>query len=169
MDATDSSPHDLHLLKPAAKATVTRFDRTAPRRYLSGVSDALFPSGRWVGYYTYESPADRHRMTMQIEFNEGRMTGEGTDDVATFEISGRYDAVSCACDWTKVYPASHQVAYHGYREGKGIWGRWEIGLLAHGGFHIWPWARGEGEDQVESAGAVMLANTALKLESAEAC
>jgi len=97
-------------------------------------------------------------MSLHLEFSEGRVTGEGDDDIGSFQVRGRYDAGSCECNWTKTYPASHEVVYHGYREGKGIWGRWEIGLLAHGGFHIWPRTTGEGDEAAESAGEVMLAN-----------
>ena len=50
------------------------------------------------------------------------------------------------CHWTKTYLGSHEVFYRGFREGKGIWGTWEIGggLWGRGGFHIWPKAAGEG-------------------------
>jgi hypothetical protein len=41
------------------------------------------------------------------------------------------------------------VFYRGFREGKGIWGTWEISVIGHGGFHIWPLAAGEGEHNVE--------------------
>ena len=44
----------------------------------------------------------------------------------------------------------HDVAYRGFREGKGIWGTWEINTLAHGGFQIWPKRHGEGEAETES-------------------
>src|SRR5258708_16717409 len=53
-------------------------------------------------------------------------------------IKGRYDSSSRECFWMKTYPGSHVVFYWGYREGKGIWGRWEIAMDCHGGFHIWP-------------------------------
>jgi hypothetical protein len=42
------------------------------------------------------------------------------------------------------------VAYRGFREGKGIWGTWEITVLNRGGFHIWPKRAGEGEAETES-------------------
>jgi hypothetical protein len=42
------------------------------------------------------------------------------------------------------------VFYRGFREGKGIWGTWEIKLRNHGGFHIWPKRVGEGETQAEA-------------------
>src|SRR5262249_6411253 len=64
--------------------------------------------------------------------------GDGNDDIGRFLIRGKYDAVNRECHWTKTYPGSHDVHYRGFREGKGIWGTWEIGLFAHGGFHIWP-------------------------------
>jgi hypothetical protein len=97
-------------------------------------------------------------MTLHLEFSEGRLHGEGNDDIGAFMIDGHYDAESCECYWTKTYPGSHAVVYHGYREGKGIWGRWEMGLLAHGGFHIWPRGAGEGTEQAQSSEEVMLAN-----------
>ena len=58
--------------------------------------------------------------------------------VGRFLISGRYDCANLECWWTKTYPGSHDVHYRGFREGKGIWGTWEIGLHSRGGFHIWP-------------------------------
>jgi hypothetical protein len=77
-------------------------------------------------------------MDLDLTFANGSMTGDGIDDVGRFLIKGRYDASSCDCHWTKTYVGAHDVFYRGFREGKGIWGRWEIGVIAHGGFHIWP-------------------------------
>ncbi len=101
------------------------------------MSDSLFPSGPWTGFYNY-TPGDKHRMDLDLTFANGALTGDGNDDIGHFLINGRYDAQTCECRWTKTYAGSHDVFYQGYREGKGIWGRWEIGLLNHGGFHIWP-------------------------------
>lgn len=92
-------------------------------------------------------------MDLSLSFLDGVIYGEGTDDVGAFLIHGRYDAASRECDWVKTYPGSHQVNYHGFREGKGIWGRWDIGLFGHGGFHIWPLGEGCVETAVEKAGA----------------
>ena len=77
-------------------------------------------------------------MELQLRFVDGRLRGEGTDDIGPFVIVGRYDAESAECDWLKTYPDKHAVFYQGFREGKGIWGRWDIGPSGHGGFHIWP-------------------------------
>jgi hypothetical protein len=45
------------------------------------------------------------------------------------------------CHWTKTYVAKHDVFYRGFREGKGIYGKWEIKTKSHGGFNIWPVGR----------------------------
>lgn len=114
------------------------------------MSDAEFPSGPWIGFYTY-APSDKHRMDLHLDFSGGCVAGDGNDDVGRFLIRGSYDASSRECYWTKTYPGSHDVYYRGFREGKGIWGTWEIMAFAHGGFHIWP--RGQREGDAERAAA----------------
>ncbi|MCS7338460.1 MAG: hypothetical protein NZ739_09540 [Verrucomicrobiae bacterium] len=101
------------------------------------MSDELFPSGPWVGFYTY-SPGEKHYMELELTFASGQVTGTGLDDVGPFIINGRYDSANMECWWTKTYPGSHDVFYRGFREGKGIWGVWEITAFHRGGFHIWP-------------------------------
>jgi len=113
------------------------------------VSDALFPSGPWTGFYNY-SPKDKHRMDLGLTFAAGKMTGDGNDDIGRFTIRGQYDAQSLECSWIKTYVGAHDVFYRGFREGKGIWGTWEIMPHCRGGFHIWPKRIGEGETQSES-------------------
>jgi hypothetical protein len=116
------------------------------------VSDALFPSGPWTGFYNYR-PGDRHRMELGLTFAHGVMSGDGIDDVGRFLIKGRYDTASGECYWTKRYVGAHDVYYRGFREGKGIWGTWEITIQQHGGFHIWPRGVSEGEARAEGAEA----------------
>jgi hypothetical protein len=77
-------------------------------------------------------------MQLHLTFANGVMSGDGNDDIGRFLIKGRYDSQSAESHWTKSYVGSHDVFYRGFREGKGIWGTWEIGILNHGGFHIWP-------------------------------
>ncbi len=112
------------------------------------MSDSLFPSGPWTGFYNYR-PGDRHRMDLTLTFANGQLDGDGRDDIGIFLIKGRYDAARGECHWTKTYVGAHDVFYRGFREGKGIWGTWEIGLWNHGGFHIWPRGEGSGEAEVE--------------------
>ncbi len=88
-------------------------------------------------------------MDLHLTFAQGRLNGEGTDDIGQFIIRGRYDSGTRECYWTKTYIGSHDVFYRGFREGKGIWGTWEITIQFHGGFHIWPRRAGEGEEQTE--------------------
>jgi hypothetical protein len=90
-------------------------------------------------------------MDLHLNFANGSMSGDGNDDVGRFIIRGKYDTANRECYWTKTYPGSHDVYYRGFREGKGIWGTWEIGVLSHGGFHIWP--KGEHDGETASATA----------------
>ena len=110
------------------------------------MNDDLFPSGPWVGFYNYSSK-DKHRMDLNLAFAGGKVTGDGNDDVGRFVIKGQYDPAARECSWTKTYVGGHDVFYRGFREGKGIWGTWEISLFAHGGFHIWPRQLGEADTQ----------------------
>jgi hypothetical protein len=113
------------------------------------MSEELFPSGPWTGFYNY-GPGDRHRMDLAITFMNGSITGAGADDIGAFAIRGRYDAANLECYWTKSYLGGHDVFYRGFREGKGIWGTWEIRNDSRGGFHIWPRTAGEGETRSEA-------------------
>src|SRR6185503_5598371 len=90
------------------------------------VNHDAFPSGPWTGFYNY-SPKDKHRMDLDLTFAGGKMSGGGNADVG-----------------------AHDVSYRGFREGKGIWGTWEISLFARGGFHIWPKRVGEGETEARA-------------------
>lgn len=89
-------------------------------------------------------------MALQLTFSNGFMSGDGSDDIGRFQIKGRYDTASRECYWTKTYLGAHDVFYRGFREGKGIWGTWEIGIHLHGGFHIWPLQDGEAESEAET-------------------
>ncbi len=116
------------------------------------MSEARFPSGPWKGFYNYRHDITRrHRMELNLNFAKGIIRGEGVDDIGQFLISGRYNAADGECHWTKTYIGSHDVYYRGFREGKGIWGIWEIGAQGHGGFRIWP--KGEGEELAEAEAA----------------
>lgn len=44
---------------------------------------------------------------------------------------------------------AHDVFYKGFREGKGIWGTWEIRKVGRGGFHIWPLGGDGDENEAE--------------------
>jgi hypothetical protein len=132
------------------------FDIEAKSSDISAVSDDVFPSGPWIGSYTYTGDRDRHRMDLALDFGNGTITGEGNDDIGAFVVCGRYDAGNRECHWTKKYVAAHDVYYRGFREGGGIWGVWEVGK-ATGGFKVWPLASGESggeEENVERAETV---------------
>jgi hypothetical protein len=106
-------------------------------------TDPRFPSGPWRGFFLMAHLPGRHQMELQLTFRQGVMTGEGRDMIGPFLIRGRYNTDDGKCRWTKRYIEKHDVAYHGYNEGKGIWGLWEIPPTWRGGFHIWPEAMGD--------------------------
>lgn len=101
------------------------------------MSDSDFVSGPWTGFYTYTVIPIKCRTDVCFTFERGRITGEGNDNVGPFIISGTYDTVSRECYWTKTYVGARDVFYRGFREGKGIWGTWEIGQRWRGGFQLW--------------------------------
>ena len=105
-------------------------------------------------------------MDLQLTFASGNMSGDGADDIGRFLIKGRYDAASHECYWTKSYLGAHDVFYRGFREGKGIWGTWEITIRDHGGFHIWPRQAGEGEERAEKDASTEPANAVATQEIA---
>ena len=108
-----------------------------------------FPSGLWTGFYHYGVGTGRHRMDLSLTFLNGNMSGDGSDNVGRFFISGRYDGKSGECYWTKIYIGAHDVYYRGFREGKGIWGLWELAFVS-GGFQIWPLGQEGGQEEAET-------------------
>jgi len=105
------------------------------------MSEANFPSGQWIGFYTYPHRTQRYLMDLILEFRDGAVTGEGADGIGFFGLDGRYYPDEGECNWTKTYYGRHSVDYFGYREKKGIWGTWTI-ATTRGGFHIWPIGEG---------------------------
>jgi hypothetical protein len=76
-------------------------------------------------------------MDLVLTFADHTISGEGNDDIGRFFVSGHFDDTNSEC-------------YRGFREGKGIWGLWELPTES-GGFHIWPLGHGEGDQDQESA------------------
>ncbi len=107
-------------------------------------------------------------MELHLQFREGNLTGEGADDVGQFLIKGRYEVARLECYWTKSYVGAHDVFYRGFREGKGIWGTWEITVRDHGGFHIWPRGSGQGEEQHEGQAQTQTAEAAATVSAVPA-
>lgn len=110
-------------------------------------TDPRFPTGLWRGFFVQTHyPPGRYPTELHLTFREGRIGGEGRDWVGRFVVAGRYDLGDGRCSWSKRYLGRHEVLYHGYNEGKGIWGTWEINesdesensFYVKGGFHIWP-------------------------------
>lgn len=109
-----------------------------------------FPSGPWTGFYNYGRSTRKHRMDLVLMFADHSISGDGDDDIGQFVVSGRFNETNGECYWTKSYIGAHDVYYRGFREGKGIWGLWELPNES-GGFHIWPLGQEEGDQIHESA------------------
>jgi hypothetical protein len=101
------------------------------------MASSLFPSGDWYGFYTYHQHPGRFQMDIRFTFENGRISACGGDPVGEFILSGAYNEETRECQWTKRYLGGHSVLYEGFREGKGIWGTWDLRVVK-GGFHIWP-------------------------------
>ena len=89
-------------------------------------------------------------MDLVLIFADHTVSGNGNDDIGQFILAGRFDDTNGECCWTKIYVGAQEVYYRGFREGKGIWGLWELPNES-GGFHIGPLGQGEGEQNYESA------------------
>ena len=111
------------------------------------MSETNFPSGQWVGFYTYSNRSKRYLMDLILEFRNGAISGEGADGIGLFGIQGKYYPREKECFWLKTYFGRHSVPYTGYREQKGIWGTWTLDVVK-GGFHIWPIGEGTPADEL---------------------
>ncbi len=114
--------------------------------------ESRFPSGAWTGFYLQSWLPGRNTVDMHLTWAEGKLKGKGTDGVGSYTVEGEYEIDTGKCAWTKKYIGRHSVAYRGVNDGHGIWGVWEIRILAglyqdRGGFHIWP----EGTDVSEAS------------------
>ncbi len=112
------------------------------------MNPGTFQSGQWTGFYTYAGSVRRHRMDLLLEFEGGRIDGEGVDDVGAFIVTGRFDASSKECTWRKEYLGMHSVFYEGRGDTRGIRGTWSI-TVENGGFHIRPLPEGGGAGNAE--------------------
>jgi hypothetical protein len=116
------------------------------------LNNAMYPSGEWVGYYTYQAKPNLFPMHLTLNFINGRIQGAGIDNPGTFILEGTYDASSRAA-WLKSYVGKHSVKYEGtFKDGE-ILGEWSMtqtspgrSAPARGGFRIWPLPAGKYSD-----------------------
>jgi len=104
------------------------------------------PSGPWSGYYLYGYAGPKHRMRLVLTFNvDGKIKGNGVDDIGPFAVDGVFDLRTNEVRWTKSYVGAHSVKYGGFYDQKTICGSWNL-MALHGGFWIWPGSAERGED-----------------------
>lgn len=75
-------------------------------------------------------------MHLYLQFEDGKIQGEGTDYVGPWKLSGTYD--DQRAQWVKQYLGQHQVVYQGLVGEQGIQGKWTIRESITGTFHVWP-------------------------------
>ena len=117
-------------------------------------SASAYPSGAWRGYYTHVD--GQHGVCeFQLRYGaNGQVSGEGTDDVGRYAISG-LASEDGRIAFSKTYTRGtrsvggvvksenygHTVEYRGRRDRGGVRGQWEIchqkGTY-NGVFHLWP-------------------------------
>jgi hypothetical protein len=77
-------------------------------------------------------------MRLNLTFTaDGKIQGDGVDDVAPFLVHGRFDCGMSAASWRKAYIGMHTVEYSGVYCQRSICGDWTLIRLT-GGFWIWP-------------------------------
>ena len=122
------------------------------------MDDLTFPSGEWVGYYTYQPKPTLCPMHLTLNFADGRIQGAGIDNPGAFSIEGTYDAPSRA-EWLKRYVGKHSVQYEGRFNDGEILGEWSMTQISpgrsapmRGEFRIWPLPEGKysGEDPLQA-------------------
>jgi hypothetical protein len=80
--------------------------------------------------------------------SDGKIRGEGIDDIAAFTIDGLFNAAINEANWTKSYIAMHRVEYRGLYNQRSICGNWTLAGRT-GGFWIWPEAL-EDKESIET-------------------
>jgi hypothetical protein len=96
------------------------------------------PSGLWTAYYLYGHAGPKHDMRLGLVFTpDGKIRGQGVDDIAPFVIDGLFNGATSEANWVKAYVRMHRVRYSGIYSQRAICGDWTLIQLT-GGFWIWP-------------------------------
>jgi hypothetical protein len=104
----------------------------------------ILVDGEWEGFYIHYDL--KSRMDCYFKFDNGKISGHGNDTIDKFTWSGNYDN-DYKVSMIKTYP-SHTVDYNGHADENGIWGKWNIGPFASGGFHLWPKKKEEEKEKL---------------------
>ena len=113
--------------------------------------DPRFPSGNWKGYFVQGGM--QYRMTVEVTFQEGRVSGNGADVVGRFRIVGTYNLDAGRVTLRKHYLGQHMVAYDGdCGHNRSLHGRWDIRCHhLFGDWRLWPVNESEEEWELERA------------------
>jgi hypothetical protein len=99
----------------------------------------VYPSGRWDGFWVQEFFGRQPMTPFTLNFDGGRVSGQGKDMVGRFSFFGEYDEATGAVRMVKQYAGKHQVLYVGQPDGEGsIQGTWWIDEHQRGPFLLRP-------------------------------
>jgi hypothetical protein len=113
----------------------------------------MYPSGLWDGFWQQTGWGRQAMREFHLAFSSDRISGQGTDVVGPFTISGTLDRSTGGVAFRKQYVGAHAVTYIGRPDGEGsILGTWTIdnGYAKYeGSFLIKPVVkRDEGWDEI---------------------
>jgi hypothetical protein len=122
------------------------------------MANASYPSGEWVGFYTYRGKITKCPMHLTLNFAEGKIRGAGLDNPGQFVIEGSYDPAGTRLEWLKQYIGKHGVLYQGTSQGDEIAGVWTLQKANQGSgsgtgeFRLWPLPDGEypGDERLQT-------------------
>lgn len=111
----------------------------------------MYPSGRWEGFWVQEGYGRQPMREFDLRFSQGEISGNGTDVVGPFTISGAYDVQTGRVLLVKQYIDKHAVQYIGDPDGEGsIQGTWALeylGCRLTGSFLLRPVVRRPSSDE----------------------
>lgn len=87
----------------------------------------MYPSGLWDGFWQQTGWGRQPMREFRLTFTADRISGQGTDVVGLFTITGTFDRTSGGVAFRKQYLGAHAVDYTGRPDGEGsILGTWTI-------------------------------------------
>ena len=99
-------------------------------------TDKRYPSGLWIGYWMQGFIFRREQMT--LTFSGGKVTGDGSDSLGAFRISGCYCVDTGAVSLRKTYDKCPDVSHAGETGEFCIYGTRQIdGIQQEGDWRIW--------------------------------
>ena len=90
----------------AVASSITKNGPSASEHYINlrfwlMENDNRLPTGEWNGFYVEDQRSPKGWMHLYLRFEDGKISGEGTDYVGPWVASGTYERDSGKCNWVK--------------------------------------------------------------------